>query len=153
MTKSIVRAVQPNDELRWRGLFQQYVLFYEASVPDDVVALTWQRILTRADGLAGFVSLDDCGAINGFAVTVMHRSSWSPTWYCYLEDLFVDPACRGAGVGRALIEAVYADADARGASRTYWATQATNSTARALYDRIGNLTPFVQYRRESGDGG
>jgi GNAT superfamily N-acetyltransferase len=153
MKKVTVRAVQPQDEMRWRDLFQQYITFYEASVPENVVALTWQRILTRADGMAGFVALDDSGIINGLAVTVMHRSSWSPTWYCYLEDLFVDPFSRGTGTGRALIEAVYADADARGASRTYWATKANNQTARALYDRIGNLTPFVQYARESGDGG
>ena len=67
--------------------------------------------------------------------------------YCYLEDLFVTPEARGLGVGRALIEGVYAEADLRGADRTYWATQEQNATARKLYDSIGTLTEFVQYRR------
>ena len=66
-----------------------------------------------------------------------------------LEDLFVDPCERGKGIGRALIEAVYAHADARGCSRTYWMTQETNATARALYDKVAAKSAFVQYRRES----
>lgn len=87
------------------------------------------------------------GRALGIANLVFHRSTWARDWYCYLEDLFVAPDARGKGVGRALIEAVYAEADRRGASRTYWATQAKNATARTLYDRLGSLTEFVQYRR------
>jgi GNAT superfamily N-acetyltransferase len=61
--------------------------------------------------------------------------------------LFVDPAARGKGVGRALIEAVYDEADNRGATCTYWATMGNNATARRLYDGLATLSPFVQYRR------
>lgn len=68
--------------------------------------------------------------------------------YCYLEDLYVDPASRGAGIGRALIDAMYRWADERGVTRVYWHTDELNSNARALYDRVGKLAPFVQYRRE-----
>lgn len=142
-----VRPVMPGDEARWRDLFQQYITFYEARVADEVIALTWQRLLDRADGMAGFVSIDETDTITGLAVAVFHRSSWADTWYCYLEDLFVDPACRRAGTGRALIEAVYAEADARGASRTYWVTHRDNATARRLYDSLAELSPFVQYVR------
>ena len=66
---------------------------------------------------------------------------------CYLEDLFVSPDARGLGAGRALIEAVYAAADAAGADQVYWLTAHSNETARKLYDRVGRLTPFVKYRR------
>ena len=52
-----------------------------------------------------------------------------------------------AGAGRALIEAVYREADARGCTRTYWVTEEGNATARALYDRVATKAPFVQYRR------
>ncbi len=58
-----------------------------------------------------------------------------------------DPEVRGQGIGRALIEAVYAAADEAGAADTYWMTQESNATARQLYDRIGQLTPFVKYSR------
>jgi GNAT superfamily N-acetyltransferase len=142
-----VRPVEPRDKERWLDLFAQYITFYEETVSPGIVALTWQRLVTQSDNMMGFAALDASGAIAGIAAIVFHRSTWSATYYCYLEDLFVDPACRGAGVGRALIEAVYAEAERRGADRTYWATAGTNVTARRLYDDVGVLTPFVQYRR------
>lgn len=142
-----VRKVERGDEARWRQLFEAYVAFYKEDVAAETIDLTFQRVLAEADGMFSLVAIGEEGTIAGIAVAVLHRSSWSSTWYCYLEDLFVDPASRGSGTGRALIEAVYAQADARGASRTYWATAGDNKTARVLYDRIGVLSPFVQYRR------
>lgn len=144
---AIVRALAPGDEARWRDLFQQYVVFYEATVPPEIIDLTWQRLIAGADGMSGLVAEVPGAGVVGIAVCVFHPSSWSPTCYCYLEDLFVDPACRGQGVGRALIQGVYELADARGATRTYWATAETNATARALYERLATLSPFIQYRR------
>lgn len=142
-----VRKVTRADEARWRQLFDAYVAFYEENVAAEIIDLTFERVLAEADGMFSLVAVSGDGKIAGIAVAVLHRSSWSPSWYCYLEDLFVDPAFRGEGVGRALIEAVYAEADARGATRTYWATAGNNATARALYDQIGVLSPFLQYRR------
>jgi GNAT superfamily N-acetyltransferase len=145
--KISVRPVEATDEGPWLSLFRDYIAFYEATVPEDVIALTWQRLLSRADNMMALVATDEAGRALGIAALVFHRSTWSPSWYCYLEDLFVAPAARGSGVGRALIEATYAEADRRGASRTYWATQDKNETARTLYDHLGQLTDFVQYRR------
>jgi GNAT superfamily N-acetyltransferase len=142
-----VRALENPDKERWLDLFDQYIAFYEATVPADVIALTWQRLVSQSEGMIGFSAVDPSGAIVGIASVVFHRSTWSPSWYCYLEDLFVDPAYRGSGIGRALIEAVYDESDRRGADRTYWATAGTNTTARRLYDDIGQLSPFVQYWR------
>ena len=145
--KISVRPVEATDEGPWLALFRDYITFYQATVPEDVIALTWQRLLSRADNMMALVAADEAGRALGIAALVFHRSTWSPSWYCYLEDLFVAPAARGRGIGRALIEATYAEADRRGASRTYWATQEKNETARTLYDRLGQLTDFVQYRR------
>ncbi len=63
----------------------------------------------------------------------------------YLQDLFVDPAMRGQGLGRALIEHVYAEAAARGCSRVWWLTHETNTDAMVLYDRVADKSGFVQY--------
>lgn len=142
-----IRALEASDEARWRLLFDGYIRFYRSEVPGDVITGTFKRLIAREDGMAGLVAADTSGCVIGLANLVFHRSTWSPTWYCYLEDLYVDPGVRGSGVGRALIEATYAEADKRGATRTYWATQDHNATARKLYDRIGVLTEFVQYRR------
>jgi ribosomal protein S18 acetylase RimI-like enzyme len=61
--------------------------------------------------------------------------------------LYVQPAQRGHGVGRALIEHVYADAAARGCSRVWWLTHESNTDAMLLYDRIAARSGFVQYRK------
>ncbi|MGL4397750.1 MAG: GNAT family N-acetyltransferase [Hyphomicrobium sp.] len=148
MTDAVtIRPLDVSDEDAWRRLFAGYIAFYQEDVPADVIDLTLQRLLDGADGMTALVAVDEDDRPIGLANLVFHRSTWSPTWYCYLEDLYVDPDVRGRGVGAALIAAVYAEADRRGASRTYWATMGDNATARALYDREGVLTPFVQYRR------
>lgn len=142
-----IRPLEDADRAQWEALFRAYIGFYEAQVPGDVIALTWQRLIDRSDGLFGLAGVDASGRLVGIAHALFHRSTWSPTFYCYLEDVFVDPAARGQGAGRALIEAVYAKADAEGCTRTYWATKSDNATARRLYDGLATLSPFVQYRR------
>jgi GNAT superfamily N-acetyltransferase len=143
-----VRRLEERDRAAWEGLFRAYIAFYRAEVTDEVIALTWTRLMTGAEGEPiGLVAVDAGGVPFGVAHVLFHRSTWSPTWYCYLEDLFVDPLRRNTGAGRALIEAVYREADARGCTRTYWLTEEANVTARALYDRVATKAPFVQYRR------
>ncbi len=143
-----VRRIAAHDRERWAELFAAYVAFYETAVAEAVIEQTWQRLLAAGEGdPIGFVAVAGDDRPVGLAHLLFHRSTWSPTWYCYLEDLFVDPACRGMGAGRALIAAVYREADARGATRTYWVTQSHNAMARTLYNRVAQLVPFVQYRR------
>lgn len=143
-----VRRLESRDRDAWRRLFLAYVAFYRALVPDDVVELTWQRMMQGGDGEPiGLVAVDEADRPVGLAHIVLHRSTWSPSWYCYLEDLFVDPVHRGRGAGRALIAAVYREADGRGCTRTYWVTEEANATARALYDQVAHKVRFVQYRR------
>lgn len=144
---AIVRPIVASDKAAWLKLFRDYIVFYKASVPDAVIDETWRRLVNQEDNMMALIAGDEEGAALGIAALVFHRSTWSSTWYCYLEDLFVTPEARGLGVGQALIEATYAEADRRGASRTYWATQESNATARKLYDRVGALTEFLQYRR------
>lgn len=142
-----IRRLEERDKNDWLRLFQGYIAFYKASVSDDVIELVWQRLMGgAAEDHIGLVAVDGERPV-GLAHILFHRSTWSATWYCYLEDLFVDPDHRKGGIGRSLIEAVYREADARGATRTYWLTQEFNATARALYDQMATKTVFVQYRR------
>jgi GNAT superfamily N-acetyltransferase len=143
-----VRPLEARDKPVWLVLFKGYIAFYQATVPEDVIETLWQRLMRGMEGFhTALVAVDGDDTPIGLAHLLLHRSTWSNGWYCYLEDLFVDPAQRGKGIGRALIEAVYARADSQGCSRTYWMTQETNATARALYDRVATKSPFVQYRR------
>ncbi len=142
------RRIAPRDKMAWLSLFKGYNDFYEAVVPAHVTEDLWQRLMRAGAGdHIGLVALDGEDTAVGFAHILFHASSWSTAPDCYLEDLFVAPSARQAGIGRALIAAVYAEADARGARRTYWMTQETNATARRLYDQVANKSDFVQYRR------
>lgn len=143
-----VRRLAEKDKAAWLPLFKGYITFYKATVDDDVIEKTWQRLIEgAADFHIGLVAVDETDTPVGLAHVLFHRSTWSPTSYCYLEDLFVDPNQRLKGVGRALIEATYKEADVRGCTRTYWATQEFNYRARALYDQLATKSVFVQYRR------
>ena len=83
----------------------------------------------------------------GIVHFVYHRSTWTPGPYCYLQDLFTTEAARGRGVGKVLIEAVYAQARADGASGVYWLTHECNEVAGSLYDKLATRTGFIQYRQ------
>lgn len=141
-----IRPLDPDARAAWAPLWAGYTRFYRARLPPEVTDTTWARLVAPGEEPHGFGAWRD-GAMVGFAHYLFHRSTWTSGVYCYLEDLFVDPAARGGGVGRALIEAVYAAADAAGAARTYWVTQEFNAEARALYDTLARRTSFIQYRR------
>jgi ribosomal protein S18 acetylase RimI-like enzyme len=142
-----VRSLQTGDRERWDELWRGYLQFYKHELPADLTDLTWRRLLDPAHPFQGFAALDGEQRIAGMVHFHLHASTWARNGYCYLEDLFVDPACRGSGLGRALIDAVYRAADEQGAERVYWHTENTNDRAQHLYRQVAELTPFVQYRR------
>jgi GNAT superfamily N-acetyltransferase len=143
-----VRALEAKDRVRWDALFRGYIHFYGATIADPVIESTWQRMIDgEADFHRALVAVDDHDDAIGLAHILFHRSTWTTGHYCYLEDLFVEPSLRARGVGRALIEGVYREADARDCTRTYWMTQEFNYRARGLYDQLATRSPFVQYRR------
>jgi GNAT superfamily N-acetyltransferase len=142
-----IRPIEEKDRAQWEALFRAYIRFYKEKVPDEVIDLSWQRLLNQEDGFLGLVAEEESGRLVGLTHILFHRSTWSPTVYCYLEDLFVDIDTRRSGVGRAMIERTYREADKRGATRTYWTTRADNAAARRIYDRVAKPSGFVQYRR------
>ena len=143
-----VRRVEARDKPYRQELFKGYIAFYKATVADEVIEYTWQRLIAGEAGFhIGLVAVNEDDVPVGIAHVLFHRSTWSPTWYCYLEDLFVTPTARAKGIGRALIEAVYKESDARQCTRTYWSTQEFNYRARGLYDQVATKSPFIQYRR------
>ena len=142
-----VRPLRAEDEAAWQDLWTAYLTFYETKVEAPVYASTFARLL--GDDPRDFNALvaDLDGRTVGLTHYLFHRHAWKIEEVCYLQDLYAAPEARGLGVGRALIEGVYAEADIHGASSVYWLTQDFNKTARQLYDRIGTLTPFIKYQR------
>jgi GNAT superfamily N-acetyltransferase len=85
----------------------------------------------------------------GLVHPIYHRSTWLTGDYCHLQELFVSDNERGSGIGRALIEHVYAGARRRGVPRVYWQTHESNHNAMQLYDRIADRSGFIQYPKDS----
>ena len=131
----------------WGGLWRAYLAFYGTERPAEVYEATFARLTDadRSDMLGWIARLE--GRAVGIVHAIVHAHCWQTAPITYLQDLFADPAARGRGVGRALIETVYADADAAGRPNVYWMTQSGNATARTLYDRIGVATDFMKYTR------
>jgi GNAT superfamily N-acetyltransferase len=142
-----VRPLARDDAEEWRRLWTAYLDFYETKVPEDVHRVHFERLLgDDPQDFSGLIAEVD-GRPAGLVHFLFHRHGWRIENVCYLQDLYADPDVRGRGVGRALIEAVYAEADRRGCPQVYWLTQEFNHEARKLYDRIGVVTPFIKYQR------
>jgi GNAT superfamily N-acetyltransferase len=146
MQSVVIRAVDVNDFDMWLLLWKGYQRFYKVDIPEGVTLETWKRFLDPTAPMHAALAIAHGQAL-GLAHLVYHRSTWTLEDYCYLQDLFVADDARGCGLGRALIEYVYADAGLRGASRVHWLTHESNRSAMQLYDRIADRSEFVQYRK------
>ena len=142
-----IRNLNETDRAGWDALWQAYLAFYKVALEPSVTEATWRRLIDPAEDMHALCAVDGTGAMTGIVHYLFHPVTWSIAPRCYLEDLYVAEMARGMGAGRALIEAVYAAAEARGADQVYWLTHADNETARRLYDRVGRLTAFVKYQR------
>jgi GNAT superfamily N-acetyltransferase len=145
-----IRPIQPGDWEAWLPLWDGYNAFYGRSgptaLPRAVTDATWSRFFDGLEPVYGLVAVRD-GALLGLVHYLFHRSTTMIAPTCYLQDLFTSAEARGTGIGRALIEAVYADAAAKGAPRVYWHTHESNATARLLYDKVAEMPGFIMYRK------
>ena len=139
-----VRAATAADEPGWRELWAGYNAFYVATVLEPITQSTWRRVLDPAAPVLGRVAESD-GRVVGFSNSVLHESTWAAAPICYLEDLFVDPAVRGKGVGRLLLQDLVELARQSGWPTLYWHTRGSNATARRLYDTFTSADDFVRY--------
>jgi GNAT superfamily N-acetyltransferase len=140
----LIRDPAPADEMPWRQLWSQYNAFYQAGIPEQVTAQTWQRIRDPASPVFARLAVAD-DVVIGFSVSVIHPTTWATAPACYLEDLFVAPGFRGRGFGRHLIADLLDRVKTNGWSRLYWHTRASNP-ARRLYDEFATADDFVRYR-------
>lgn len=143
---TFVRPFSETDFDDWLRLWRAYQGFYKAAIADEVRpgqlftnvgsrrANVWSVCYRRAADLR-------VGALD------IPRSNWTTGDYCYLQDLNVAEESPGGGIGRALIEHVYVEAQKAGCSRVYWLTHESNVTGMRLYDRVSERGGFVQYRK------
>jgi len=141
-----IRPITADNHDVWLPLWKAYLTFYKTELTDAVTQSTWTRFLDSAEPTHAALAWQDGKAV-GMVHFIYHRSNWSIHWSCYLQDLLVTPDQRGTGVGRKLIEYVYATAKKDGADKVHWLTHETNATAIALYERIAERPGFIQFRK------
>ena len=147
----LIRPLRETDFSAWAPLWDGYNAFYgregNTALAPEITQITWQRFFDPAEPVFALAAERD-GKLCGLTHYLYHRSTTRIELTCYLQDLFTDPRVRGKGVGRALIEGVYAQAKAAGIKRVYWQTHTTNSAGRLLYDKVAQHMGFIVYSKE-----
>ncbi len=141
-----IRLARASDFAQWHPLWLDYQTFYKTQLAPEVTRQTWERFLDPSEPMHCAVAEVD-GHLVGMVHYIYHRSCWTQGDCVYLQDLFTQTDRRGQGVGRALIEHVYATARQNNAARVWWLTHESNAHAMILYDRMADKSGFVQYRK------
>ncbi len=144
-----IRKLSAADHDAWLPLWRGYQAFYKVDIAPSVSTLTFGRLTGGTEPMGGALAWSNGEAV-GLVHHIEHRSCWTAANYVYLQDLYVAETVRGSGIGRRLIEYVYAMAATHGLNRVHWLTHESNVEAMKLYDRIADKSGFVQYRKLMG---
>lgn len=132
-----IRPAVPGDEalvlrfVRELAAFEREPDAVKAGEADIAAALFGVRPAAEA------VIAEDAGEAVGFALYFHKFSTWTGRRGLYLEDLYVTPAARGRGVGRALLAHLARIALDRGCARFEWSVLDWNADAIAFYRSVG----------------
>ena len=134
MSEPAVRAATAADAANVGRLLHDFNTEYDDPTPGpDKLADRIERLLEGGDTA---VLLAGPGP-DGLAVLRFRTALWSEALECYLAELYVVPAMRGRGLGRALMNAAIAFARERGADYMDLGTAETDVAARSLYESLG----------------
>ena len=136
---TLVRPARPGDEALVLRLVRELALFERE--PDAVTATEadMREALFGATPAAEAVIAELAGEPVGFALFFHNFSTWTGRRGLYLEDLYVTPAARGGGVGRALLQHLAGIALDRGCARFEWSVLDWNADAIAFYRALGAI--------------
>lgn len=118
------------------ALFDAYRQFYEQP-PDPGLARSYLDERFRRHESVILVAVDGTGGLIGFTQLYPTFCSVRAAHTFVLYDLFVTPAARGTGAGRALMLAAEAHARQAGAARMELSTARTNRIGQSLYESVG----------------
>lgn len=129
-----IRSAGPGDAADAARLLHDFNTEFEEPTP-GVAALTGHvaELLERGEAT---ILLGGAGP-DGIAVMRLRTAIWTGKPEAHLQELYVAPAQRGRGIGKALLEATMAAARAAGATGIDLNTGETDTVARALYESRG----------------
>ena len=129
-----LRRATPSDMPQVVRLMRELAEFEKLPGPDEAAAARLADDLGRR--FDAFVAQRE-GDVVGYALTYETYSTFLARPLLYLEDLYVTPSARRAGVARALMREVAREARRRGCARVAWAVLDWNADARKFYARLG----------------
>lgn len=143
VTNPVRRAEQSDAEAIGR-LLHEFNSEYDEMTPGPHALAERMRGLMQEDAAVLLVG----DTPDGIAVLRFRPSIWTAGLECHLAELYVVPALRGQGRGRALMEAALELARERGADSMDLNTDEGDIAARALYARLGFRATADYYERE-----
>jgi GNAT superfamily N-acetyltransferase len=150
-TPILIRPIRQDDHAHWIPLWDGYNAFYgregRTALNPEITAATWERFFDPSEPVYALVAESE-GRLVGTTHYLFHRSTTRKELTCYLQDLYTDPSRRGKGIGRSLIQGVYAAAKDAGIVRVYWQTHETNKAGRLLYDKVAKHLGFIVYSHD-----
>lgn len=133
-----IRSATPEDLRAMLPLVRGYCEFYEADPPDDGLLEMCRALIAAPDAEGMLLVAEDAeGQVAGFAACGWKWSSLKAARVAVMEDLFVAPDARSAGLGVALIRACADRARELGAAALEWVTATDNHRAQAAYAKAG----------------
>jgi GNAT superfamily N-acetyltransferase len=134
----MIRPVKPEDVAEIHAMVRE-LADYEKSL--DQAKATPQQLHDALFGerpaVFAHIAEDDEGRVLGFALWFLNYSTWTGVHGIYLEDLYVHPASRGAGHGKALLAQLARICVERGYQRLEWSVLDWNEPAIAVYRSQG----------------
>lgn len=146
-TIRVTRAML-EDKADWMRLWGDWQRHMKGAVPAEVTERGWRLALDPDSQLIILLVRRSSGEALGFATVSFAPFAWTGSDVAFLQDLFVSESARGQGAGEALLKAVYAEADERGASQVYWMVDETDAKLQRFYERTAIRTPYVRFMRE-----
>lgn len=84
-----------------------------------------------------FVAVDDGRVVGSYALLIMDNLGHLGAPSAIVEDVVVDPAAQGTGVGKTMMRQALADARARGCYKAALSANAKRDRAHAFYESLG----------------
>ena len=135
--RGVIRPARPDDVAVIHRLVRE-LAEYEKSL-DQVIATPGdlRRSLFGAQPAVFAHVAEHDGAVAGFALWFLNYSTWTGRYGIYLEDLYVTPALRGYGYGKALLTGLARICVERGYGRLEWSVLDWNAPALGFYASLG----------------
>jgi GNAT superfamily N-acetyltransferase len=135
-----IRKIQESDYLVLISLFKEFALFEK--LPEKMTNSV-EQMLREKEYLTGFVAVNDADEIVGYATYFFGYYTWIGK-SLYMDDLYVRPNFRGAGVGTKLIREVIAFAKAENCKKLRWQVSEWNQPAIDFYKSLGANVDAVE---------